>query len=198
MGSKKVKRRLLLAARPSLRKHPRPPKARTLMGESFSIANFASPLVMQHCQDCGTVNYPSRERCSTCLSDSFRWRQTDTSGEIVSCTQINVSQWEFFKRKVKDAPWPIASVKLADQILFTHLAIDTFSQLTDRRQIEDMEGKHSMNKENPYLLAPGTKVKVFSQSDTGTKSVLITVSEDTDISQANQRKAIAVDMGIAE
>ena len=195
MGSKKVKRRLLLASRPSLRKHPRPPKARTLMGESFSIANFSSALVLQHCQDCGAVNYPSRERCSSCLSDSFRWRQSDPSGEIVSCTQINVSQWEFFKRKVKDAPWPIASVKLADQILFTHLAINTFSELSKPEHIDDMD---NMSTKNPYLLAPGTKVKVFSQSDTGTKSVLITVSEDTDISLASQRKAIAVDMGISE
>jgi len=189
MGSKKIKRRLTLAARPSLRKHPRPPKARTLMGESFSTANFAGPLVMQHCQECGLINYPSRERCRSCLSDDFRWRATTSSAEIVSCSQIYVSQWEFFKRKVKDAPWPIASVKLADQILFTHLAIDTFSQLDN----SDEDAK-----EKPYLLEAGTKVKVFSQSDTAKKSVLIAVSEDTDIAAASHRKAIAVAMGIAE
>lgn len=179
----------MLAARPSLRKHPRPPKARTLMGESFSTANFASALVLQHCQECGLISYPSRERCRSCLSDNFRWRATDTSGEVVSCTQVHISQWEFFKRKVKSAPWPIASVKLADQILFTHLAINTFSQLANREHV---------GKENPYSLEAGTKVKVFSQSDTGKKSVLIAVSEDTDISMASQRKAIAVDMGVSE
>ena len=177
MGSKKVKRRLMLAARPSLRKHPRPPKARTLMGESFSMANFGGVLLLQHCQECGLINYPSRERCRSCLSDDFRWRQTDTSGEIVSYTQIHISQWEFFKRKVKDGPWPIASVKLAGQILFAHLALDTFGGGD---------------------LVLGTKVKVFTQSDTAKKSVLIAVSEQTDITTASQRKAIAVAIGIAE
>ena len=196
MGSKKVKRRLLLAARPSLRKHPRPPKARTLMGESFSMANFASALVLQHCQECHTINYPSRERCRNCLSDDFRWRQTDSAGEIVSCSQINVSQWEFFKRKVKDAPWPIASVRVAGQILFTHLAIDTFSELAKSKQANT--GEQPRSNENPYLLAPGTLVNVFSQSDTAKKSVLIAVSADTDISLASQRKAIAINLGIAE
>ncbi len=48
------------------------------------------------------------------------------------------------------------------------------------------------------LLTAGTKVKVFSQTDTGKKSVLIAVSEDTDITLASQRKAIAVAMGISE
>ena len=183
MGSKSVKRRRLNFEKPWIRKNPRPPKARTLIGESFSTANYQGVLKLQHCDECHAISYPSRERCRACLSDKLVWRDTPNEGVILGVSELHHSQWEFFKRKTKQAPWPIATVLVAGQRLFTHLAAHTFDKLPKGVGLAD-------------TLPSGTAIKVFTQSDASYKSVLITVSVHTDVEQVCQRVAIVEQLGL--
>ena len=118
MGSKHIKRRVLNYEKPWIRQNPKPPKTRTLLGAAFSSANYQGVLKLQHCDDCQTVNYPPREVCRHCLSDHLVWRDTAPEGEILSVSELFHSQWEFFKRKIEVAPWPIA-------VSYTHLTLPT-------------------------------------------------------------------------
>lgn len=184
MGSKHIKRRLLNYEKPWIRKHPKPPKVRTLIGESFSAANYAGVLKLQHCAECETVNYPPRERCQNCLSDAMVWQETGNQGIILSTSMLYHSQWEFFKRKINAAPWPIATVQVAGQCLFTHLALHTFA------------ANEASAKDSAQPLPKGTPVKVFTQSDATYKSVLIAVCANTDVDLISQRVAIVEQLGL--
>ena len=183
MGSKHIKRRILNYEKPWIRQNPKPPKARTLMGESFSAANYQGVLKLQHCDECHTVNYPPRELCQSCLSDKMIWRDTPNDGVILSTSELHHSQWEFFKRKIQDAPWPIATVQVAGQVMFVHLAVSTFDGIDKAPSLAE-------------ALPKGTAVKVFTQSDATYKSVLIAVSADTPVEQVSQRVAIIEELGL--
>jgi uncharacterized OB-fold protein len=187
MGSKHIKRRLLTYEKPWIRQNPKPPKARTLIGESFSAANYQGVLKLQHCDECQTVNYPPRELCHSCLSEKMVWRATPNDGVILSTSELHHSQWEFFKRKIKDAPWPIATVQVAGQCMFVHLAVSTFAEA-----FEGLGNSPSL----AQALPKGTPVKVFTQSDTALRSVLIAVSADTPVEQVSQRVAIMEKVGL--
>ena len=183
MGSKHIKRRLLTYEKPWIRQNPKPPKTRSFAGESFSSANYQGVLKLQHCDQCHSVNYPPRELCGNCLSDKIVWRDTPNDGVILSASALHHSQWEFFKRKIQIAPWPIATVEVAGQCMFVHLALDTFAGIENAENLA--EG-----------LPKGTPVKVFTQSDATYKSVLIAVSADTGVEQVSQRVAIVEKLGL--
>jgi len=183
MGSKHIKRRVLNYEKPWIRKSPKPPKVRTLMGESFSAANYQGILKLQHCEECDSVNYPPRERCFNCLSDELIWRETDPDGVILSTTELHHSQWEYFKRKIGQQPWAMASVLLAGQKLFVHLAMHTFEGGNEYKSLAE-------------LLPKGTSVKVFTQSDVTYKSVLIAVSANKQMDTVAQRVRIVEKMGL--
>jgi len=183
MGSKHIKRRLLTYEKPWIRQNPKPPKARTLIGESFSAANYQGVLKLQHCDECHTVNYPSRERCLNCLGDKLLWRDTPNEGIILSTSELHHSQWEFFKRKINNAPWPIATVQVAGQCMFVHLAAYTFQGVENAASLAE-------------ALPKGSPIKVFTQSDATYKSVLVAVSTDTDVRQVSQRVAIIEKLGL--
>lgn len=189
MGSKDIKHRRLTFEKPWIRKRPRPPKSRTLIGESFSSANYNGVLFLQHCEECATINYPPRQRCLNCLGDELIWRETDCHGEILSITELFHSQWEFFKRKISDKPWPIATVQVADRQMFAHLALHTFTGVTGS---VGLERTASLTE----ALPKGTPIKVFTQADSSYKSVLIAVSADTPVEQVSQRVEIIDTLGL--
>jgi len=183
MGSKHIKRRVLAYEKPWIRHNPKPPKARTLLGMAFSNANYQGVLKLQHCEACAAVNYPPREVCRNCLNDKLVWRDTSPEGEILSVSELFHSQWEFFKRKVETAPWPIVTVKVAGEVLFAHLAPATFADIDASAPLSE-------------TLLSGTPIKVFSASDSSYNSVLIAVSIDTDVSKVAQRVAIVDELGL--
>ncbi len=179
MSNPYTRRARLKLNRPSLRKRARPPKQRTSMGQTFTTANYTGVLVMQYCQQCDCVQYPSREICQNCLGDELIWRETDTTGHILSSIELHHSLWEYFKRRLADEPWPIATVKLDNgTTVFSHLYRASFGEipLSDIRK--------------------GTPVQVFSHSDSSLNSVLISVSATWNISQLKDRTMIAQAMGL--
>jgi len=158
-------------------------KTRTLLGMAFSNANYQGVLTLQHCEQCQTINYPPREVCRNCLSDRLVWRDTAPEGEILSVSELFHSQWEFFKRKIEKAPWPIVTVKVAGEVMFAHLARNTFATLDKGVALAD-------------ALPSGTPIKVFTASDSTLNSVLVAVSADTNVSEVAQRVSIVNKLGI--
>jgi len=185
MGSKHIKRRILNYEKPWIRQNPKPPKSRTLKGESFSNANYDEVLKLQHCQTCHAINYPPRELCRSCLSSDLLWRETAPEGMILSTSELHHSQWEFFKRKIEHAPWPIATVQLGGQVMFAHLALDTFAVAQQGASLA-------------ARIPTGTAVKIIAQSDSSYKSVLIAVAAGTDISSVNKRMKIVEQVGLRQ
>lgn len=177
-----MQRRLRLN-RPSVREFALPPKLRTHLGQEFTAANLGKRLSMQHCLDCGTVQYPPRELCQRCLGDNLKWRDTDSAGTLLAQIDLHHGLWEFFKRHTKKAPWPIASVQLScGQIVFAHVATQSFMGPNTAKQ----GGK----------IPTGTKVKVFSQTDISQKAVLVVVADDVAIDTPAQRHTIADSTGL--
>jgi uncharacterized OB-fold protein len=113
--------------RPSLRRRARPPRRRTARGQDFSAANYAGALLLQHCVNCDTVQYPPAEICRHCLGNELLWRKTSTRGTILSAVSLHHSLWEYFKRRIANTPWPVATVKLdSGVVVFAHLDLASF------------------------------------------------------------------------
>ena len=181
MSTTPTMRSRLKLNRPSLRKLARPPKQRTPLGTDFNAANLPVALALQHCRDCGSVQYPSRELCQRCLGDALVWRPTPGSGRLVSRIELHHSLWEYFKRRLVEKPWPVASVRLdCGAIVFAHLALETFAADT------------------PATLAADTAVQVFTHTDCSLNAVMIAVAAATPIASRSQRHAIAAGLGLLE
>ena len=167
--------------RPSLRARARPPKNRTPLGEAFSAANMGKSLQLQCCVDCHRFQYPSQEVCQVCLNDSLVWRATAGEGHIISQTALYNSLWEFFKRRIKQKPWPIATVSLYEgPIVFAHLDVEEF----DKDKILDV--------------SESTQVKVFSHYDCSMRSILIATNKDIFTDTKEARRKIVIRMGLSE
>ncbi len=181
MSTTPTMRSRLKLNRPSLRKLARPPKQRTALGAAFTAANLPVALALQHCRDCGSVQYPPRELCRQCLGDSLVWRSTPGSGRMLSRVELHHSLWEYFKRRLQEKPWPVASVRLdCGVIVFAHLALETFAGAA-----------------NPSLAAD-TPVQVFTHTDCSLNAVLIAVAAGTPIESRGERRAIAAGLGLLE
>jgi uncharacterized OB-fold protein len=64
------------------------------------MAEYASrnQLALQHCAACGTVQYPPRELCCTCLADQLQWRASDAEGgEVLATTLLHHSHEHAFR-----------------------------------------------------------------------------------------------------
>lgn len=165
MNIKDKMRKRLKLNRPSLRARARPPKHRSVCGSQFSAANLPGILQLQNCTDCGHVQYPPAELCGACLSSTLIYRETPCTGTLLAQSQLHHSLWEYFKRRIKKAPWPIASVQLdAGPVAIVHLAGNSFST--------------------------GDRVKVFSHSDASRSVVLLAVPESESIDTPALRRNI--------
>jgi len=181
MSTTPIMRSRLKLNRPSLRKRARPPKQRTPLGTAFNAANLPVALALQHCRDCGCVQYPPRELCSRCLGDALVWRPTSGSGRLVSSIELHHSLWEYFKRRLEEKPWPVASVRLdCGVIVFAHLALETFGA------------------DATATLAADTPVQVFTHTDCSLNAVMIAVAASTPIARRSERHAIASGLGLLE
>jgi len=67
-------------------------------------------LALQHCVDCGFVQYPPRELCAACLSDRLEWRAADReAGDVLAVTTLHNSHDPAFRPRL---PLTIALVRL--------------------------------------------------------------------------------------
>ena len=99
-----------------------PPPARSRSALRLTAAAAEGRLELQHCADCGTVQYPSRSACVTCLSHRLEWRETNGAGELISGTVLHHSNELYYRERV---PLRLGTVRLdAGPALLVHLQGD--------------------------------------------------------------------------
>jgi len=86
-----------------------PPGARGRVALGLTAAASEGRFELQTCEDCGAVQYPPRESCARCLSDSLRWRRHGGAGCLLTSTMLRHSNDLFFRERL---PWRIGVVQL--------------------------------------------------------------------------------------
>jgi NAD(P)-dependent dehydrogenase (short-subunit alcohol dehydrogenase family)/uncharacterized OB-fold protein len=96
-----------------------PPPARSRAALRLTAAAAEGCFELQHCFDCGTVQYPPRSACVTCLSHRLEWRETGGAGELLSATVLHHSNELYYRERV---PLRLGTVRLdAGPSLLVHL-----------------------------------------------------------------------------
>ena len=58
---------------------------------------MAPPLRLQCCATCGTLQYPSRELCASCLADTLEYTDSSNLGEVLATTELHHSHEPAFR-----------------------------------------------------------------------------------------------------
>ena len=87
-----------------------PPAMRSRAAIGLTVGAAEGRFALQHCAECGSVQYPPRDACCQCLSVDLHWRDTDTNATVLAETRIHASPDPYFRERL---PWRMGSVKLA-------------------------------------------------------------------------------------
>jgi NAD(P)-dependent dehydrogenase (short-subunit alcohol dehydrogenase family)/uncharacterized OB-fold protein len=82
-------------------------RSRAALGLAAAAAE--GRFMLQTCAECGSLQYPPRDACATCLSVDLRWRDVDPAGELIAETTVRTSTNVYFRERT---PWRIGTVKL--------------------------------------------------------------------------------------
>lgn len=77
----------------------------------FFAAAKQHQLMAQKCVQCGTLRFPPRAICSTCLSQQAEWAPVSGAGEVFS---FNVMHQIYHPGFVADAPYAVVLIKLKE------------------------------------------------------------------------------------
>lgn len=103
-----------------------PPSTRTALGYEQTLACRSGKLTLQHCKQCGRVQYPHRELCQHCLSADLVWESTAVGGTVCATSSLHHSLEPFFKMR---SPNLIGSIKLdCGGVVFAHLSDKNISR----------------------------------------------------------------------
>jgi NAD(P)-dependent dehydrogenase (short-subunit alcohol dehydrogenase family)/uncharacterized OB-fold protein len=97
-----------------------PPSTRSRAALGLTAAAARGRVELQACEDCGSVQYPPREICRSCLSHRLVWRAQDGRGELTADTVLRTAQELFFRER---APWRVGTVRLdtgVNVVAFVH------------------------------------------------------------------------------
>lgn len=86
-----------------------PPGMRSRAATAMATYAAEGRLALQHCLQCGAVQYPARELCRACLSSDLEWRDTNPTGEIIAQTTIRATPDAHFRQHL---PVRIGTVRL--------------------------------------------------------------------------------------
>ena len=87
-----------------------PPTGRGRVAHGLTRAAAVSDhLELQVCEECGTVQYPPRDACGTCLSPDLSWRKQSPLGELLSVATLHHSNHLYFRERL---PWRIGVVRM--------------------------------------------------------------------------------------
>jgi uncharacterized OB-fold protein len=81
--------------------------------EPFFAAARERRLVVQRCAACGTLRFPARPRCSTCLGKDAVWTPVSGRGEIFSFVVMHQAAHPGFAAAV---PYAVVVVQLAEGV----------------------------------------------------------------------------------
>ncbi len=79
--------------------------------QPFFEAAKRRELAVQRCTGCGTLRFPAREICSTCLSTDAEWVTVSGRGEIFS---FNIMHQVYHPGFADEVPYAVVQVKLAE------------------------------------------------------------------------------------
>lgn len=100
----------------------RPPELRSRAALGLTAAAAEGRFALQHCAECGTIQYPPRDACLSCIGTDLEWRDTDPNGTLLAETTVQTSTKLFFRER---APWRMGSVKLdAGPVVLCHIHAD--------------------------------------------------------------------------
>lgn len=86
-----------------------PPQARSRTAQGLTAAAAEGRFMLQVCAECGTVAYPPREACPSCLSPKLPFKDVDPNGTVFSETTVHISPEPYFRER---PPRRIGLVKL--------------------------------------------------------------------------------------
>ncbi len=96
-----------------------PPSHRSRAALGLTVAAAEGRFALQHCGDCGTVQYPPRDACCKCLSVDLHWRDTNPQAKIIAETTVRASPDPYFRERL---PYRQGMVQLAaGPVAVTHL-----------------------------------------------------------------------------
>ncbi|MGD9862983.1 MAG: Zn-ribbon domain-containing OB-fold protein, partial [Pseudodonghicola sp.] len=62
----------------------RPPESRSRAALGLTAAAAEGRFALQTCADCGAVQYPPRDACSSCLSVALDWSDVSPMGTLIA------------------------------------------------------------------------------------------------------------------
>lgn len=77
-----------------------PPGMRSRAATAMAVAAAEGRFALQHCADCGRVQYPPRDLCRACLSPALDWRDTDPMVTIIAETTIRATPDTYFRDRL--------------------------------------------------------------------------------------------------
>ena len=96
---------------------PQPMRSRA--AHMLTLAAAEGRFGLPTCGDCGTVHYPQRDACPSCLSGRIALAPCSSRGRLVALTTIHVSTDLYFRERM---PWRIGTVAMeAGPSIVTHL-----------------------------------------------------------------------------
>jgi NAD(P)-dependent dehydrogenase (short-subunit alcohol dehydrogenase family)/uncharacterized OB-fold protein len=99
-----------------------PQGVRSRTAQGLTAAAAEGRFALQVCTDCGTVVYPPRDACPSCLSARLPYQDVDSAGVLIAETTVRVSTDPYFRERM---PWRVGTVKLdAGPVLVAHLHDD--------------------------------------------------------------------------
>lgn len=97
----------------------RPPATRSRAALGLAAAAAEGRFMLQVCTDCGTVQYPPRDACCSCLSVNLPWKDVPPTGTLLAETTVRSSTDPYFRERT---PWRAGSVRLdAGPVVICHL-----------------------------------------------------------------------------
>lgn len=87
----------------------RPPEMRSRASLSLTAAAAEGRFALQRCADCGAVQYPPRDACSTCLGTDLPWHDMPPGGTLLAETTVQTSPRLYFRERT---PWRVGTVQL--------------------------------------------------------------------------------------
>ncbi|NRB05717.1 MAG: SDR family NAD(P)-dependent oxidoreductase [Rhodobacteraceae bacterium] len=100
----------------------RPPEMRSRAAMHLTAAAAEGRFALQCCLECGAVQYPPRDACSSCLSTDFEWRDMPPGGTLLAETTVHASPRLFYRERM---PWRAGTVQLdAGPTVLAHIHED--------------------------------------------------------------------------
>ena len=82
-------------------------RSRTALGLSAAAAE--GRFMLQECRECGALQYPPRDACSSCLSVGLVWKDVPPTGRLIAETTVRTSTNVYFRERT---PWRVGTVRL--------------------------------------------------------------------------------------